>query len=559
MTVNVDRILKLDASTIAGMSDAEMAEMARNLLEIQEEDRKQNQLLFYRPASERAALIHKSTARIVGAGGGNGSSKTETVLAEICALATGVLPKSVEADLRPKFRGPVSVRIVVESLTTVLEQVFFPKLQWWKWTGVGEPGSEKGHWGWIPKMCLIDGNWDKSWKDKTRTLRVLCRDPDDQDKVLGESTFQFNSHDQDPSDFASGDFHHVMLDEPPKLAIWRENEARTMRVKGRLYLAMTWPDDPSIPVDWIHDEVYDKGSPGPNKVKDIDWFELWTVDNTNLDQESVKTQMGAWSVETKNVRIYGRPIRFSNRIHPLFTDAPMFWSFPAGRVIVPEDGKCPETGSTDIVKFCHVEDIQPSHAWPTVFLLDPHPRKPHMGLYAQVNPNDDIQIIDEVELDADPADFRAHLFQLEEAYSLRIADRLIDPNMGRSPASAIRGVTWQDEFQNVGLNFALADDSDVGRGRLNEYLRPDSRTLRPRIVISSRCTRTIFQLKRYVWDNYRRQDERDLKQTPKAKNDDFPTLLKYLMNMDPRFDLLHMGAPTVRYGRSMEARARVRA
>jgi hypothetical protein len=45
--------------------------------------------------------------------------------------------------------------------------------------------------------------------NKLRMLRVLCRDPHNPDKVLGESTIQFMSLDQDPTDFASGDFHIV--------------------------------------------------------------------------------------------------------------------------------------------------------------------------------------------------------------------------------------------------------------------------------------------------------------------------------------------------------------
>jgi hypothetical protein len=323
-----------------------------------------------------------------------------------------------------------------------------------------------------------------------------------------------------------------------------------MRVKGRLYLAMTWPDDPQIPVDWIHDEIYDKGSPGPHKNPNIDWFELWTTDNKNLDLDSVAKQMEEWSDETKRVRIYGQPIRFSNRIHPLFTDVPLYWSFPAGRVVVPDvAGNCPDTGSSDVVSFVHVDDIQPSRNWPTIFLIDPHPRKPHAFMWVQIDPNDDLCVVWEDELDADPVDLRDHIFHIEESAGMRIADRLIDPNMGRAPASAIRGITWQDEFDNAGINCALADDSDVGRGRVNEYLRPDDHTLRPRLRISSRCQRTIFQMKRYVWDNYRRADERDIKQVPKRKNDDFPTLLKYLMNTNPSFNLLQRGAPVIHYGR----------
>jgi hypothetical protein len=558
MTLNTERLLKQDAASVGKMTNDQLAAAVRSLLHLQEADRKENQILFYKPASPRAAAIHQSLARVVGVGGGNGSGKSESCLVEIVALATGILPTMFRDDLIKKFRGPVNCRIIVESLTTVLEPVILPKLQWYKWTGVGEQGSEKGHWGWIPKNCLKDGSWDKSWNNKLRILTVLCRDPNEPDKILGESSFQFMSHDQDPSDFASGDYHHVMLDEPPRLAIWTENEARTMRVRGRLYLAMTWPDDPTIPVDWIFDKIYEKGCPGPNKTADIDWFELSTTENSNLDQAAVRKQMGEWSAEMVNTRIYGKTIRFSNRIHPLFSDTVLHWSFPAGKVIEPDGGVCPETGSSDIVEFCHVADLQPSQRWPTVFLLDPHPRKPHMGLWVQVDANDDIQVIDELELDADPADLRDYIDRIESSYGLTIAERMMDPNMGLSPASAQRGVTWQDEFASVGLHLTLADDSDVGRGRVNEMLRPDSRTMRPRLMISNRCQRTIFQMKRYVWDNYRRADERDPKQTPKRKNDDYPTLLKYFANANFTFNGLYRGAPVIRYNRGHDSRTRVR-
>jgi hypothetical protein len=45
-------------------------------------------------------------------------------------------------------------------------------------------------------------------------------------------------------------------------------------------------------------------------------------------------------------------------------------------------------------------------------------------------------------------------------------------------------------------------------------------------------------MKRYVWDNFRRADERDLKQTPRDKYDDYPTMLKYLLNSQPAFKAL---------------------
>lgn len=119
---------------------------------------------------------------------------------------------------------------------------------------------------------------------------------------------------------------------------------------------------------------------------------------------------------------------------------------------------------------------------------------------------------------------------------MKLVKRMIDPNMGRSPSGARRGVCWQDEFDAVGLRCDLADDSDVGRKRMNEYLRPDPDTRQPRIAIRQGfCPQTVHQIKRYVWDEWRRSGDKDQKQTPKDKNDDFPTLWKYLLNEEPTF------------------------
>ena len=61
-----------------------------------------------------------------------------------------------------------------------------------------------------------------------------------------------------------------------------------MRVNGRMMLAMTWPDDPSVPVDWIFDRVHDCAGP---EGSDIVWYELHTTDNAHLNQEAIASQM----------------------------------------------------------------------------------------------------------------------------------------------------------------------------------------------------------------------------------------------------------------------------
>ncbi len=533
MTLNINDLSQLNALDIHKLDNERFQAIVEKLLAVQQADRRENQLLFFKPTSEKAREIFATDASVIGVGGGNGSGKTENCLVRILALATGIIPESVWDELRPKFRGPTNNRIVIESLKLTLHPVILPKLQWWKWTGEQPMGGDKGHWGWIPKTCLIGGSWQKSWSEKLGVLRVICRDPDNPDKVLGESVLQFNSHDQDPSDFASGDFHNVLHDEPPSKAIWTENEARTMRVSGTKMLSMTWPDEPGIPVDWIFDKIYD---PAMDGEPDYSWTELWSTENPHLDQESIALQMKKWSQEKINVRIYGKNLRFSNLIHPLFTKNTNTWCFVCKKACAVVGGKCSGCGFDNIEEFCHVEEFETAYGWPTVFLLDPHPRKPHMWLHAQIDPSDDIWIINDGECPGDVEETATMVQDDEARLGLKIAYRLIDPNMGRSPASAKdRSVTWQDEFDTAGLYCQLADDSDVGRSRLNEFLKPDTDMRKPRIHWHRRCTRAIGQMGRYKWDEFKYQEDHDVKQKPKEKYDDYPTLGKYLMNFDPSF------------------------
>jgi hypothetical protein len=438
--------------------------------------------------------------------------------------------------------------VVVESLTTTLVPTILPKLQWFSWQGVDFPGGDKGHWGWIPKHCLIQGDWKKSWTERLRTLKLLYRDPDNPDKVIGVSSIQFMSYDQDPTDFASGDYHFVLHDEPPKYSIWRENRARVMRVDGTMMLAMTWPDDPAIPIEWIFDEVYDKGQPGANKDPNVEWINLFTTDNPNLNQSAVAERASQMSDGERQVRILGQPIRFTNRIHPLFTDQIRQWCWSCGKDVFANNHVCPKCSSVTI-DFVHVGQLPSERSWPCIYVLDPHPRKPHMMTWTQVTPNDDLEQIAELSVEGGPDEVKKEVDRVEAEFGWHQVRRLIDPNMGRSPSGSQREVTWQDDFDTVGIRCDLADDSEVGRSRLNDYLKPNKDTMQPRWRCDVRNVNTISQLKRYIWDDHKLGIDKDMKQKPRPKNDDFPTCAKYLMNSDPSFRTLkNLGKPFKRLG-----------
>lgn len=547
---------EIDPNNLQNLSDEDFTAIANTLLQRQALDRQQNALRYYQPVSDKARQIHTTVKKTIGVGGGNGSSKTESCLVEMVIRATGQVPLSLRHDYpMSKLRGPIACRLVCESLTTTLVPIILPKLQWWRWSGVDNAGGEKGHWGWIPKHCLIKEEWSKSWQEKTRMLRLLYRDPHDPDRVVGESTIQFMSYDQDPSDFASGDFHFVLHDEPPKLAIWQENRARVMRVDGTLMVAMTWPDDPSISVDWIFDELYEKAQPGVDQDPNIAWFDLYTTDNPNLRQNAVAERAGQMGEDERAARIYGQPIRLSNRVHPLFTDSTHWWCFHCKKPIIRTQAEqCGTCHGDDIVSYTHVldEKIEPTH--PVIFSLDPHPRKPHAMCWVQVDPNDDLHVVLELESTLGPEDLFQYVDDLEKEHGWSTIRRLIDPNMGRSPSGTDRETTWQDAFDRSGLSCDLADDSDVGRAQLNVYLRPDPDTRRPRITWDRSCAKGIYQMKRFLWDDHKKGLEKDQKQLTKKKNDDFPANYRYILNSNPDFRHLRMtGKPIGKSGNTQRS------
>jgi hypothetical protein len=180
-----------------------------------------------------------------------------------------------------------------------------------------------------------------------------------------------------------------------------------------------------------------------------------------------------------------------------------------------------------------------------IFLLDPHPRKPNMMSWVAIDAADDWWQIGEMEVDGDPTAVRDRVLEFERRHSLNIARRLIDPNMAESAAhnAGRRQVSVRDEFDAVGLRCALPSDSfAVGMKRLRERFRPDPRTKAPRLHIFNTCQRTNKQIKNYVWGELARDNgQREQKAIPIDKEDDFPTLLKYLANEEPSYRTLSYG------------------
>ena len=205
-----------------------------------------------------------------------------------------------------------------------------------------------------------------------------------------------------------------------------------------------------------------------------------------------------------------------------------------------------QTGRDYLIRYNHVREFEQKAGWPTVFLLDPHPRKPHCLLWVQVDTWSDWWVVASAEVAGGPDDVAAKVREVEEALRLNVVQRIGDAKMLGSPSGAKRDETWRDEFDRVGLRLDRSDSSDVGRARVNNALRVDQDRMKPRLHFHPRCAMPIRQMQRFVWDDFVRPEKHDLKQKPKEKEDDYPALLRYFANSNPSFERMAHGAPVLR-------------
>ncbi len=535
------------SASVKDLSDEDLQKISEGLLSELERDRMENQLLYYEPVSDKARSVHLSTAKNISAFGGKGSSKTDTMLVEILIKATGIVPDCLKDDYpEEKLKPGGRFRIIIESQKATLHPVILPKLQYWNWDG-DTVESGLGHWGWIPKSMLIDGQWDKSWSEKLTMLTLACG-----------STIQFMSYDNNPEDFASGSFHAILHDEPPRWSIYRESVARVGRVGGVLYLSMTPPDEAGINVGWIYDDIYEPGvKTSPEYNPSFHSVEMYATENKFVDQKGVMERAMLLPLEKREVYLYGRFLHLSNTVHPNFTDQPHYWCFDCKkRYPMPHGDECIYCTGTNVGRFCHVEDFEFKPEWPVIQIVDPHPRKPHMMQWVAVNPHDEFMHVVEAKVDGELQEVADVCDEIEREYNMQVAVRIMDPNMGKQAStSGRRDVSWDEDFSEVGLQCVMGDDNfEVGRSRINQFLMPDERTRGPRMIWHPRCTNAIHQYKRYVFDEHGRYSEKEEKQTPKAKDDDFCTMDRYLVNARLDFDSLkYIDRPMVRstQGRSV--------
>ena len=527
-TLTEAQLGRLSAKRLRGLSD--------DALRFIRADYQLNQLVYYEPISPEAEKVHLSAAREIGIQGGNKSSKTTVMLAEGAIQMTGIVPLLLQNKyLAEKIRPPVRVRLVVSSLTTAWDINLKPKLQWWEWNGRlnadGLPGDPAvGYWGLIPRHCLIDGDWDKSWSERHRIL------------TLAEgSTLQVMSWDQAIADFNQGAYHLILEDELPPEHIHRAHRLRVLDYSGQIITGGTPPDERvgSIAAGWFFDQIIAPGLEGTDP--DVFAVQLWTEHNRTLSEADVEKVARGLTPEERKARLHGESIHLSGLVIRNFTEKPRCWCFRCDGPIWPVEGHCRDCGGADLEWYRHVWDDDDlawpgPDGWPTIFYFDPHQARPAACGWFRVDPDDAIWMVAEREIEGDAERVRDAVYKVEREMNLHPVWRKGDPKITVQSNQFSREVdglpfTIRRAFEDVGFWFDDAITAfDVGIDRIEAALRPNPVLRRPLLRIHAGCKSTIFSVGHFTWQPAGRRDGGGSQEKASRRYSDFPALLRYVMN-----------------------------
>ena len=531
---------RLTEAQLRRLGKEDRAQLAEAVAAWQRADHRAHQLRYYDVANPAGRLVHETRAREVGLSGGNRSGKSDLLLAEWAIRATGIVPDALAGWYpRGKVRPPIQARLVCASLVTAWDLNLKPKLQPWVWSGglnadgvVGDPGH--GHWGWVPPAMLIQGEWDRSWSEKHRTLTLA-----------NGSRLHVMGHEQDAQDYAQGSFPLVLEDELPPESVHRENRMRVMDAGGQVVTAGTPPDDRTAAVTaaWFHDEIMVPGLSGSRA--DVAAAILWTERNRFLAAADVAWVSANLTAEQRQVRLYGAFLHLTGLVLPGFTTQPKTWCLPCQAVVFPTvESVCPICGRRETVVYSHIWDGRdlewPGPAeWPALFYMDPHQARPTACAWFKIDPLDRWWQVGELEVAGSAGVVKAAVEQYEAAHRLTPVWRKGDPKITAQTNQFARefdGQPWnlRRAFEEVGFDFEDANTNfSVARERLVRAMEPDPYTRTPRLRVHESCRQTIYQVSHFVWEASARRENVSTKELPARRHSDFPALWRYLAMDDP--------------------------
>lgn len=310
----------------------------------------------------------------------------------------------------------------------------------------------------------------------------------------GVSTIEILSYEQDPSKAEGWDGDLVWYDEPPPRGHFIASERGLIDRRGRSLITMT-----PIKEAWIYDEIYLQSDGKRYSVFIVDMDE-----NPYLSEEDKQAFLDKLTDEEKTARKEGKFQHLTGLIYKEFN--------PQYHVIEPFELK------------------EEDYSWYEA--VDPHPRTPHAVLWLAVARDGTKYVVDEYFKHGTVEELARDIYTKRRGK--RIVRGIIDPiSVGLDP---ITGTTLQKELLDRGLFYEEAS-KDLTAGILRVKQALTLRNGRSEIYFFSTCERTLWEIKRYIWDEWKgtSKDTRDPKPKPKDKDDHMMECLYRLLLLEPQF------------------------
>lgn len=383
----------------------------------------------------------------------NGVGKTCTGANMVANICFGPQSKWFEYPLYKDFPYLKKGRIISDP--TTIEEKIVPELH--KWLPKGKYQTSKG-----------GKNYESRWKTSTGF------------------EFDIMSNEQDAKEFESVDLGWAWFDEPSRWDIYKATVVR-MRRGGILFMTLT----PLLHSAWIKDELVDKA-----KAKSVASVTADIEANCKqhgvrgiLEHQDIERMVAQYDEDEKLVRIKGKFGHLIGLIFKMF-DRNI-------HIIEPFD--------------INNREFSVYHA------LDPHPRVDDAGLWLAVDRKGTKYVVDELFTKVDSDRELAYLIkQKNDKY--RLEQMIADPSM--FVANQHETASLASKLTGHGLTYGEASKLRTAADRRVKdalsFQEVKGHMVRaPELYVFSSCQRTIYEIERYRWDNWRGRSGED--KTPKAK------------------------------------------
>lgn len=346
---------------------------------------------------------------------------------------------------------------------------------------------------WVPKKWLRGQDWDEAYDSKFHILHGA-----------DGSMIDILTYDQDTSAAESVTIHGAWMDEEAPERMYSGTVSRLLSVKGFLLLTVT----PLYGMSWALRIWRQGGSPS------VDVFKFSIHDNKYLPHDYVKQMIEQWPEHERAARESGDFLEFQGIVYKEIDDQVHFlrdWKEPG--------------------YFCGV-----------VFAMDPHPRKPTVGIWAMLTHNQTLIVFDEIEISGTAKDIVNAIKERERQHKYPTQLRLIDPAANKQISGIGSELTTLRELESAGMGFTLADNSMAGYDVVHEFLKfdntkPVSNFNRPRLYFTQGALKAYQCMKELLWDEYKfGSDMKDPKERVKDYHKDFPDCVRYLCAAKPNAD-----------------------